>query len=139
MLVVKSTVGLKVKTRPRYRGNRCRDCIMGRRSIEECKLGLNDDCKEQIMVFRTLNPTGQRLYWVLRELSDCGEKKVAIRDTDMAKLINTTTRTLFINSKILEAWDMISTEILSHAGKRVSLPRKCYTFMGAQDGNRKVE
>ncbi len=74
------------------------------------------------------------MYWILKQLTEDGGKKVAIRDVDMAELVNTTTRTLFINSKILVAWGMIKTEILSHAGKEIASPRKCYTFVGV-DGN----
>jgi len=138
MLIVKSTKGIKVKTAPSYRGTKCKDCIKGKRPIEECKLKQNNECIEQARVHTILNPTGQRLYWVLKQLTNSGEKRVAIRDTDMAYLINTTTRTLFINSRILAAYGLIKTEMQSHAGKEIAFPRKCYTFVGVEDGDERV-
>jgi len=138
MLVIKSIKGLKVKTAPSYRGRKCKECITSKTWIN-CKLEPNDDCVEQAKVYTALNPTGQRMYWALKQLTENGGRKVAIRDIDMADLIDTTTRTLFINSRILSTYGMVKTEILSHAGKEIAYPRKCYTFIGVRDGDEKLE
>lgn len=135
MLIIKSTKGLKVKTVPSYKSRKCKECIRGK-TLVECRHEKDKNCREQMKVHNKLNPTGQRLYWVLKQLTEEGNKRIAIRDIDMAELIDTTTRTLFINSKILAAYGMIKTEIQSHSGKEIAYPRKCYTFIGVEDGEK---
>lgn len=94
---------------------------------------INKDKEEKLHVIRTLNPVGQRLYWLFKNITENGQEKVAIRGCDIRRLVKCSHKSYLVNIKLLIYYKFLVAEAISHKGNRVTLPRRCYTFMGVKN------
>lgn len=94
---------------------------------------VNEDKDEKMHVKRTLNPVGQRLYWLFKNLTENGKEKVAVKGCDIRRLVKCSHKSYLVNIKLLIYYKFLTTETISHKGNRVTLPRRCYIFMGVKN------
>jgi hypothetical protein len=106
----------------------CSKCVRDKK--KPCKERLLLTCKEKIIVYQTLPPTGQKIYWFLKDASRKGKRRVLIKDKLFSMAIDCEYRSFYYGCDYNKANGFIETETTKKMGNRKSYPRKMYTFIG---------
>jgi len=104
----------------------CSKCVRGKK--QPCNGKVKTICKERIAVYRTLPPTGQKIYWFLKAASKNGKKKVLIKDKLFAVAIDSEYKSFYYGCDFNRSHGYIEVEKIKW--KQKSYPRKLYTFVG---------
>ena len=104
----------------------CLSCVKNKK--KPCRERLLLACKEKIIVYKSLPPIGQRIYWFLKSATRNGKRRVLIKDKLFSFAIDSEYRSFYYGCTYNKANGFIETETTKWQKK--SYPRKMYTFVG---------